>query len=97
MNATLSERQLAIMNLVFLGAPAGGFIDIGNMMERLEFKATKQALQCSIRILEKHGLVERSYGTRGGRRRMLIGPTTLAFEFLRGKSYDAEDLIEPRA
>jgi hypothetical protein len=94
MTALLTDKQIAVMDEVFKGDETGAFIDIETLMKRLGHTASKQAMQCSIRFLESHGLVTRSYELRRCRRRMVIAPTMEAFNLLRGKPAGAEELIK---
>lgn len=86
MNALMTGKQWAIMLAVFKGADDGGFLTIDQLMVKLPHKPTKQAIQCSIRFLEKHQLLERFYDRRDGQRRMIIRPTVYAFKVLREDS-----------
>ena len=95
MNAAMTMKQLAIMDVVFAGSKDGGFVDIYELMERTEHKATLQAMQCSLKFLIKHGLIERHKAKAPkDLRKRLYGPTPLAFEYLRAKPAHAEDAIE---
>lgn len=67
-----TERQADILRLVLAGDADGQTIDIDQLIEALGLATTKQAIQCSIRFMERKGMLVRSYGVRRGRRRMLL-------------------------
>ena len=67
----LTDRQNEIINLVGKGE-SGNYIDIDKLMVLLMNTPSKQAVQCSIRILERKGLLTRSYVIRRGRKRMVL-------------------------
>jgi hypothetical protein len=52
------------------------FLDIDQLISALGSSATKQAAQCSLRILERKGVILRSYGVRRFKRRMILEPTS---------------------
>lgn len=81
-----TPKQHEIMDLVLRAADAGELLDIAELKERLSYgpDVTKQALQCSIRFLEKHGMLARDYERRRGARRMVLQPTGLAYSTFRG-------------
>ena len=83
MNALFTEKQLKIMDAIFKGNDEGGFLDLEQLRDRLDYAPKKQALQCSLKFLERHGLVERELVTRRNRLRRLVKPTPLAFQTLR--------------
>ena len=46
--------------------------DIDQIMRALGYVPTKQAMQCSLRFLERKGLIARKYEVRRERRRRII-------------------------
>jgi hypothetical protein len=76
-----TDKQHEIMTLVLKSAEEGAFLDIDGLKDRLSYgsSVTKQALQCSIRFLEGHGVLVRDYETRRGRRRMVLRPTPAGY------------------
>jgi hypothetical protein len=81
--ATWTRRQQEIMDLVLDGTGTGSWLDIDSLMTLLGSSASKQATQCSLRILEMRGMLSRSYETRRGRKRMVLSPTPAAFATFR--------------
>lgn len=79
-----TAKQIEIMDHVF-SAVTDGFIDLQQLRDRLSYgrEVSKQALQCSIRVLEGHGLLTREYEVRQKRRRMVLRPTMKAYDELR--------------
>lgn len=75
MTAGWTRRQRQIMRAVIEGLPVR--LDIEQLHEALGGAMTKQALQCSLRILEARGTLVRVYVTRRGRKRMVLEPTAL--------------------
>jgi hypothetical protein len=80
--ATWTRRQQEIMDLVLDGTGTS-WLDIDSLMTLLGSSASKQATQCSLRILEVRGMLSRSYETRRGRKRMVLSPTPAAFATFR--------------
>ena len=70
-----TRRQRDIMSLIVKGYSAGALLDIDELMDLLANGVSKQATQCSIRFLEKRGVVKRTYHIRRNKRRMVIEPT----------------------
>ena len=65
--ATWTRRQQEIMDLVLDGTGTGSWLDIDSLMTLLGSSASKQATQCSLRILEVRGMLSRNYETGDGR------------------------------
>lgn len=80
-----TKQQRRIMDLVLKGAGCGWY-DIDQLISLLGAACSKQATQCSLRILEARGMVLRSYETRRGRRRMVLEATLDAFNTFRSAS-----------
>jgi len=72
-----TRRQREIMALVIPAAAAHSRLDIDQLISALGAGTTKQATQCSLRILEDRGVLVRVYLTRRGRRRMVLEPTAV--------------------
>lgn len=79
---TNTPKQLEIMKLVMSAADAGSFITMEKLREDLSYGATcsKQAVLCSLRILEKAGLLAKEYR---GAKPMILKPTPLAYTLLK--------------
>jgi hypothetical protein len=90
---TQTDKQIEIMKLVLRAADSGFFLDIGELQVTLSYgkDVTKQALQCSIRFLERHRMLARDYEVRRGRRRMILKPTPSAYLTYRGSATLSEE------
>lgn len=92
----LTEKQIEIIGLVMRGNDDDDFLDMDELMGRLTYECSKQAVQCSIRILEKHGVVERKgRAKRRGQSRVIIAPTLKAFELMRAHHGAGAEKISP--
>jgi|SRR6478609_793111 len=78
-----TDRQREIMHLVLQAADEGRFISLKELHARLIPESAETAMQCSIRFLAKHGMVERVYGPDYGEYRigeiLYVKPTILAY------------------
>jgi len=63
------------MKLIVGAIDAGAFITLVSLREKLSYKPSKQAVLCSLRVLEKHGFLTKNYH---GNRTMELKPTPLA-------------------
>lgn len=71
----LTQKQSEILKLVIKGNPDGTFLDLDQLLDRLSYKPTKQALQFSIRYMIDKGLIEKkpTEHRRGAKRRLIAG------------------------
>jgi hypothetical protein len=68
------------MNLVIRGNPDGSWLDLNQLMERLDYTPTKQALQFSIRsLIRSQFLAKRDREFRRGALRRVLAPTAKAY------------------
>lgn len=87
----LTKKQEEILNLVNQGNrdEQGEFmswLDMDQLHTRLSYEASKQAIQCSIRVLEGRELLTRSeQELRRGRLRRVIMPTGLGIDVMKGR------------
>lgn len=95
----LTAKQHQIMDVAMKGNQTErgvtiSWCDIQQIRDRLPYKASREAVICSLRFLEKKGLLEiRSRSeVRGGRRRTLYVPTNLAFDALTRPAEDMANL-----
>lgn len=77
----LTAKQLHLLGVIVAGNVEDGVFspcDLDQIIERVEYKPTKQAIQFSIRNLIRKGLIQK-VGTelRRDRRRVVIAPTAL--------------------
>ena len=77
-----TDKQTEIMGLVLAAADAGDAIEFRALKAGLSYgsEISNQALQCSVRFLERHGMVARSYRAA---RRCFVAPTLLAYQTFR--------------
>lgn len=80
---SLTYKQQEIMDTVLKGNAQGRFLTIRELHEKLPYKCSIQALQCSLRILtNKYQLVETQYEKRKqgkGSSERIVVPTMLAY------------------
>lgn len=83
----LTDKQLAIMQVIVNKNEDGSCTDLDQILERLSYKTSKASLQFSIRALAAHGLIrkEPEWEKRRGRKRVLIRATGLAADFVHPK------------
>lgn len=81
-----TEKQMEIINLVLAAADAGEPMTYSLLQARLSYGAgiTNQSVQCSVKFLERHGLLIRQKSI-GDSRITLIKPTTLTYTMFRPK------------
>lgn len=81
----LSEKQAEILKHIVRMNADGSFIDLDQLLERLSYKPSKDALQFSIRHLVGRNLIEKKpVEYRRGAKRRLFAPTALGYEEYRG-------------
>jgi hypothetical protein len=88
-NYNLTTKQLHIMRIVLAGngIEDGKFvpIDLDQLIERVTYAPTKEAMQFSVRFLVKKGMMFKSgFANRRGRKRVLYTPTEEAFVVIGG-------------
>lgn len=72
----LTHKQLDILRTIMKGAENGDLIDMDQLLEKISYKTSKQSMQCSIRVLESRGLIERKpLELRRGRMRAVFALT----------------------
>lgn len=93
----LTTKQIEVLRVIAKGNPDGSHADLDEILERVSYRPTKQAIQFTIRSLVEHGLIEKHASEkRRGRLRVLIGATTLGQHFANaGVSSVAAAITEP--
>lgn len=72
----MRKNQREILKLVCKGNPDGSFLDLDQLLERLSYEPTKQALAFSIRFMIRRKWIEkRDLEERRGAKRRIIAPT----------------------
>lgn len=56
----LTSKQQSIMKHIIAGNPNNTAVDIDQLLERLDYKTTKESLQFSLRALIGHGLIRKA-------------------------------------
>ncbi|MCL2874763.1 MAG: hypothetical protein FWF12_00415 [Betaproteobacteria bacterium] len=80
----MSDKQLEVLRVLVEGNTDGSFVDMDELLERVNYKPTKASMHFSIRHLIKRDLIEKK-GTemRRGRHRSILGATVLGHHFAR--------------
>lgn len=77
----LTSKQQSIMKQIIAGNDDDTAIDIDQLLERLDYKTTKESLQFSLRALIGHGLIRKAERElRRDRVRQTLVPTGLGKE-----------------
>jgi len=72
----LTNKQREILALIIEGNEDGSAVDMDQLLERISYKPSKDALHFSIRYLSAKGMIEKSgLEKRRGRSRSTISPT----------------------
>lgn len=78
----LTDKQLEVLRVIAEANTDGTLADLDEVIERVSYKPTKQAIQFSIRALIGHELIEkRGAEKRRGRNRVLLAATPLGVHF----------------
>jgi hypothetical protein len=80
-----TPKQQEIMRHVLSAADAGSFLTIRQLKERLSYGpgVSLQALQSSVRFLEKHGMIVREYQLLDSRKQVVLKPSALSYSVFR--------------
>ena len=79
----LTEKQKTIMRVIMARNEDGSATDLDQILERLDYKPSKESLQFSIRALIARGLIKKDETeNRRGRRRVIISATGLADRYI---------------
>lgn len=85
-----SEKHLSVMKVLVNGNEDSSQVDLDQILERLDYKTTKQSFQFTLRTMSKHGWVEKTgMEIRRNRNRVLIGITQV------GRDYYKSSMIAP--
>lgn len=78
----LTDKQIELIRVIGRKNTDGSYADIDQILERLNYKTSKQSLQFSLRALSEHGLIERIPKVkRRNQSRTLIALTALGEHF----------------
>lgn len=90
----LTQKQVEVLRVIAAGNTDGTDADLDEILERVSYKPTKQAIQFSIRALIEHGLIEKTGAEkRRGRKRVLITATALGKHFAAANSHSVASAI----
>ncbi len=82
---SISKKQIEVLKLIIRANPDGSLIDIDQLLERLSYKPTKQALQFTIRQLVGRKYIEkREPVVRRGSLRIVYTPTMSGMAVITG-------------
>lgn len=77
----LSAKQWQIMDVIIRANPDGTWVDFDQLLERLDYKPSKQSMQFSIRALLGRGLIEKKpTELRRNAQRRVFAPTSKGYE-----------------
>lgn len=72
----ITKKQVAIMKVILLGNEEADPVDIDQLLERLDYKTTKQSIQFSIRALVSRNFIYKGeLQKRRGKKRVIYLPT----------------------
>lgn len=72
----LTDKQAEILKHVVKGNPDGSFVDLDQLLDRLSYKPSKDALHFSLRFMVNRGLIEKKdTELRRGAKRRVVAPT----------------------
>lgn len=79
-NRILSPKQWAIMDVVIRGNLDGSWVDLDQLIDRLDYAPSKESMHFSIRALIGRGLVEKKgIEKRRGQGRVMLAPTAKGY------------------
>jgi DNA-binding MarR family transcriptional regulator len=77
----ITKKQILLIAAISEVNEEGGFTDIDQILENLEYRTSKQSLQFSLRALIKNGFAEkRGLECRRGQSRVVISLTKRGYE-----------------
>jgi predicted transcriptional regulator len=80
----LTPHQRNVLEIIFRGNQNGSFVDLDQILDRVERRTTKAAMQFVIRALIKKDLIiKHSREIRRGKSRMVYSPSVSCYERLR--------------
>lgn len=81
----LSAKQREIIGIIVRANPDGTWVDLDQLIERLSYKPSKEAIQFSLRSLIDRGLIEkRDLEMRRDAERRIYAPTPKGVGVLKG-------------
>jgi hypothetical protein len=89
----LTSNQRSVLEVIIRANRDGSWVDIDQLMERVDYHVTKQALQFTLRFMIQKQLIVKGKDRvlRRGRRRVILIPTELGYAHAR-KRYVGEQL-----
>jgi predicted transcriptional regulator len=80
----LTDHQRDVLEVIFRGNPDGTFVDMDQILERIDRRTTKQSMQFTLRSLVEKGLImKHNRERRRLRSRIVYSPTAESYTRLR--------------
>jgi hypothetical protein len=90
-----SEKHLYVMKVLSLGNEDKSSVDLDQILERLDYKTTKQAFQFTLRTMIRHEwAIKLGMEKRRGRNRVLIGLTPLGVQHFESNKVAPTSIME---
>jgi DNA-binding MarR family transcriptional regulator len=83
----VTKKQMNVLTVIARGDDDGGFIDLDQLLERIDYETTKGSMHFTLRGLIRRGMVEKKgMELRRGRRRLVLAPTPKGMSLARDDS-----------
>jgi predicted transcriptional regulator len=80
----LTDHQRDVLEVIFRGNPDGTFVDMDQILERIQRRTTKQSMQFTLRsLITKNLIMKHRRERRRMRSRIVYSPTTESYNTLR--------------
>jgi DNA-binding PadR family transcriptional regulator len=88
----LTFRMLLILDVINRRNPDGSLVDLDQIIERVSYAVTKQAIQHTLRTMAEKEVIEKAGRlNRRDRSRMTYRVTKLGFQLIRGPGTKIDD------
>lgn len=82
MTIGFTHKQQIVMKIVMAGNDDGTYVDLDQLLERIDYDTTKQSMQFTIRHLIRRGYIHKGgLELRRGKKRRVLEPSLLAFKY----------------
>lgn len=78
----LTVKQISVLRVIVAKNEDGSFVDLDQLLDRIDYETTKASMQFSIRSLVKNGFIVKDDDNRRGRRHVIYKPTEVAHRVL---------------
>lgn len=90
----MTMRMFLIIEVIRKRNPDGTLVDLDQIIERVGYKVTKQAIQHTLRCMRQKGVIEKAgRENRGGRSRVLYRMTKLGYQLTMVESRESRAAI----